>query len=242
MNDDFQVDARANDRSRSWGRACLTVRDVMTSGVVSAYEDAPFKEIAGALIRNRIGAVPILDNERRVVGVVSESDLLTRVSPQADPPRSPNQVTERFRVSVKRATTARELMSEPAVTTTLDTPIAVAAQVAQRAGVQRLPVVNVDGTLIGIVSRADLRRVFLRDDDAISYEIEALVRHPSMGLDPTGIEVRVEAGVVTLRGQAETRLLTAELVRRVLRLSGVVDVVDRLAYFVDDDYRPEQLR
>ena len=130
--------------------ATATVGDVMHPGVVAAHENAAFKQIVDALVRNGISAVPVIDDNRRVVGVVSESDLLARLSDGRPAPR---------------AATARELMTAPPVVTQRGTPVADAAHLATQAGVRRLPVVDSDGVLVGIVTRADLLKGLLRPDE-----------------------------------------------------------------------------
>jgi CBS domain-containing protein len=127
-------------------RAATTpVAEVMVRGVVAAREQARFPDIVQALARNHVGAVPVLDERRRVVGVISASDLLAHSHPMRD-------------------ATARELMTTPAVVTTPDATVESAARLAAHKRVQRLPVVDADGVLVGIVARADLLRVFLRSD------------------------------------------------------------------------------
>ena len=128
-----------------------TVGDVMHPGVVAAHEEAAFKQIADALVRNGVSAVPVIDDDRKVVGVVSESDLLARTSDEAHPDLDD--------------VTARELMTTPPVVTRRDVPVAEAAHLATQAGVRRLPVVDSDGVLVGIVTRADLLKGLLRSDE-----------------------------------------------------------------------------
>lgn len=218
--------------------AAAVVRDVMTRGVVAAHENAPFKEIVAALVRNRVSAVPVIDAQRRVVGMVSESDLITRIARGSSvPPRSHRRESRAASSKKAHACTARELMTAPAVTTRAHTTILEAARKAAHARVRHLPVADKDGILIGIVTRADLLRVFLRDDDEIKQEIEYYVRH-TMPLDPSGIAVEVTEGVVTLTGQLERSLLVAKLLHHVREISGVVDVVDNLTARFDDRYVP----
>ena len=125
-------------------RAATTpVSAVMVRGVVAAREQARFQDIVQALARNHVGAVPVLDEQRRVVGMISASDLLAHSRPML-------------------TATARELMTAPAVVTTADATVESATRLAAHKRVQRLPVVDADGVLVGIVARADLLRVFLR--------------------------------------------------------------------------------
>ncbi len=201
------------------------VRDVMVAGVVAAHEEAAFKEIVAALARNHISAVPVVDHDRRVVGMVSESDLLARVSGgHLVLPRG-HRLSGHAEVRTKlHAATARELMTSPAVVTTADTHIGDAARKAADARVRRLPVVDRDGALIGIVTRTDLLRPFLRADSEIREDIEKNVLLGSFLLDPRSVEVEVTEGVVTLCGQLERRFLVDALIESIHAVSGVVDV------------------
>jgi len=205
------------------------VRDVMATAVVAAHEGAVFKEIVDALIRNGVSAVPVIDADRRVLGVVSESDLLVRVSgthlamPRGH--RLSGHGEERHKL---HAATAHELMTSPAVVTSPRAAIAEAAGHALRSRVRRLPVVDDDGVLVGIVTRSDLLRAFLRPDEQIGEDIRQNLIVGAFTLDPDTIEVAVEEGVVTLRGELERRAVALDLVDAVRGVSGVVDVVDAL--------------
>lgn len=215
------------------------VGDVMTRGVVTAHEDAVFKQIVVALARNRVGAVPVIDSQRRVVGVVSEADLLARVS--GDHWAAPRGHRLSARGDTRRkshAAIARDLMTAPAVTTTPNTTIADAARLAARARVRRMPVVDADGALVGIVSRGDLLKVFLRDDAEIRRDIERDLIERQMPLDPATIDIVVHEGVVTLAGQLDRKLLVEQVVNAVRTISGVVDVDVDLTYRVDDSLLP----
>jgi CBS domain-containing protein len=200
------------------------VSDVMTRAVVAAHEGAPFKEIVGALARNRVSAVPVLDGDRKVIGVVSASDLISRVaSGSALPPRGARG-NRAIRQRKAHGLIAGELMTAPAVTVRAWTPIVEAAQIAARARVRHLPVVDGDGVLIGIVTRSDLLRVFLRGDDEIRAEVQEYLRRV-LGAAPTAVSVDVTEGVVSFGGELERELMVLKLVEHVRGVSGVVDVV-----------------
>jgi len=212
------------------------VRDVMVTGVVAAREGAVFKEIVEALVRNHVSAVPVLDETRRVIGVVSESDLLARVSGgRLARPRGHRLAGHAETRSKLHAATARELMTAPAVTTTPGTRIADAARIAADGRVRRLPVVDGAGVLVGIVTRADLLRPFLRPDAEIRADVTDNVVVGAMILSPYGVDVEVDEGVVRLSGQLERKLMTSALVESVRGVAGVVDVDDTgLGYRFED--------
>lgn len=216
------------------------VRDVMTSPVETVGAKTGFKAIAERLRALAISAVPVVDEAGRVVGVVSEADLLPKQD-RADLEdhqrflEGPQARRDRARAS---ASTAGELMSCPAATIRADAPVAEAARMMRRRGVKRLPVVDDEGHAVGIVSRGDLLAVFTRDDDDIRAEIVDDVIARVLLLDPTPYTVAVNDGVVTLGGEAD-RHTDAVLVRRLAeRVEGVVSVNGALTYRQDDGDLP----
>ncbi|GAA3394924.1 CBS domain-containing protein [Cryptosporangium minutisporangium] len=212
-----------------------TVRDVMTTDVVTVRVGTPAKDVAEQLDRHRISGVPVLDEAGHVAGVVTATDLLHKITYQEDGDEWP-RFLRRHRVDREKAhgTTANDLMTSPATTIGPDASIVEAATVLESGGVKRLPVVDVVGALVGIVSRADLVKVFTRPDHQIRDEIVTDVVERALLLPPAAITVDVTEGVVTLRGHLERRseaVLAAALARRV---DGVVRVVDELGYLNDD--------
>ena len=212
------------------------VRDVMTQDVVTVDEHASFKEIAKLLTEGRVSALPVLDGEGRVVGIVSEADLMLKEEfPQGPPHGRLFQGRRRREIRAKTAgDTAAELMTSPAVTIGPDAGVAEAARLLHRHQIKRLPVVDPAGPLLGIVSRADLLKVFLRADADIAREVRQQVLRRAMWIEPDTVAVEVRDGVVTLTGQLERRSLIPILVSLVCRLDGVVEVVDRLSFEFDD--------
>jgi CBS-domain-containing membrane protein len=215
----------------------MTVADVMTTSVVCAYPGARFKEIAEALHRNGINAVPVLDEERHVVGVVTASDLLARVGHTRPMPRSHRlgHYDQRHKV---HAATARDLMTSPAITITPGASLAEAARLISRHRVRSLPVVDRNGVLVAMVSRADLIELFLRSDADIQRDVERdVVRRSTVPAHRT-VQVDVAAGVVTLSGRTPTALIARGLAYRAAEVPGVVDVRDELEWDVNDLFVP----
>lgn len=214
------------------------VGDVMTRAVVAVHADLAFKEIIASLARNRVSAVPVIDDEHRVVGVVSEGDLMAHIVVDGDGYSRGRHVPHAAALKRKaHAATAAELMTTPAITTRPHASIVEAAQTAAQAGVRHLPVVDGDGHLVGIISRSDLLRVFLRDDADIRDEIERYAAQ-SMRIGRTALTVDVTDGVVTLAGKLDRTLQVAKLVRHVRDVSGVVAVNDTLTARFDDRFFP----
>lgn len=204
------------------------VSDVMTQTVVAIGRGASFKEIVQTMQQWRVSALPVLEGEGRVVGVVSEADLLPKEEYRDNDPSRIEQVHHLADIVKAGGTTADDLMTSPAVTVPAGATLAEAARAMAHARVKRLPVVDAEGHLTGIVSRSDLLNVFLRSDEEIAEE----VRRDVVGLlFPTGsptIEVTVEDGTVTLRGQVPAPSLIALAARLARAVEGVVDVDCRL--------------
>lgn len=201
-----------------------TVKDVMTETVVAVLRDAPFKEIATAMRQRHITGLPVLDRHNRVLGVVSEADLLRKEELRN---REPTLLDEQQRLgdyAKADAVNAADLMTSPAVTTTAAATLPQAARLMAVHGYKRLPVVDDTGVLCGIVSRADLLKVFLRPDDDIASEIRRDVVNRLFPLSRHSISVEVNQGHATLRGVVDDlgQLPVAE--RLTQAVEGVVDV------------------
>ncbi|MFI5960073.1 CBS domain-containing protein [Cryptosporangium sp. NPDC051539] len=202
-----------------------TVRDVMTTPVVTVDLDTPAKTIAQVLQQRRINAVPVVDRRHAVAGVVSEGDLLAKLA-HAD-----GEPVSRRRGAKARASVARELMSKPAVTVLPDATIVEAAKLMERRHVKTLPVVDGVGELVGIVTPGDVVAALRRPDQEIHREIVHKVFGKSA---PPDLSVEVDDGVVTLRGQFDRLSSTVVLAGLVKRVDGVVRMVNELTYLVDD--------
>jgi CBS-domain-containing membrane protein len=112
--------------------------------------------------------------------------------------------------------------------------VAEAARPMHTAGVKRLPVVDERGRLGGIISRADLLKVFSRPDEDLRREILDQVLMGQFALDPSRFLITVHDGVVTLEGRVEQRSLLPWVVRAVHGVEGVLRVENRLTYDTDD--------
>lgn len=213
----------------------VTVGDVMSGDVIRIREDTPYRAIVDLLMERRISAVPVVDEANRVIGVVSEADLLHRVEfLGAEHERRVFERPSRQEARAKAtAACARDLMTSPAVTVTPQTPVAGAAKVMATAGVKRLVVVDDGGRLAGIVARSDLLTMYARPDADVRDAVTGIV-HDELWLDPATVGVEVTDGVVTLTGTVDRRSTAAILARLAGGLPGVVEVVDRLAWDRDD--------
>jgi CBS domain-containing protein len=207
-----------------------TVKDVMTTQVVGVGTAASFKEMVVQMRKSRVSALPVIDGEGRVIGVVSEADMLNK---QADLDTAPGTLSSLLRFTEREkaaGVTAAELMTTPPVTIGPGAPVAEAARLMRDRRVKRLPVINDTGLLIGIISRADVLRVFARPDADIRREAEEEVIAETFLADSPSVLVTVHDGMVTLTGRTDTGQLARELVAVIRQIDGVVTVRDQLGY------------
>jgi CBS domain-containing protein len=205
------------------------VKDVMTSRVIWVKKDATFREMAAALREYRVSAFPVVDDDRQVIGVVSEADMLNKEA-LADEPGVFGGILHRRDQAKARGVTAADLMTAAVVAVHPDDTVEHAAKLMYDRKVKRLPVTDADGRLVGIISRADVLSVFNRTDEAIRAEILDEVPLGEYSEDPRTLDVTVKDGIVTLTGVPETNETGHEIVRRVRHIQGVVAVRDRLSY------------
>jgi len=206
------------------------VKDVMTADVVTVRGDTPFKDMASMLGMSRISALPVVDGAGKVIGLVSEADLLVKEAGQAVPPGWFAGLRRRHDHEKAVGITAAQLMTSPPVVIHPDESAQHAAWLMYDRGVKRLPVVDGAGHLVGIVSRSDVLGVFGRPDEEIRREVTDEVILGSFLMDPALFEVTVASGIVTLAGRPETAAVGRSLIERVRHLDGVVAVRDQLAY------------
>jgi CBS domain-containing protein len=206
-----------------------TVQEIMTTRVIWVKKDATFREMAVALRDHRVSAFPVVDDDHKVIGVVSEADMLTKEALD-DEPGVLAGILHRKDQAKARGVTAGDLMTTAVVAVRPDDTVEHAARLMYDRRVKRLPVTDADGHLLGIVSRADVLSVFDRTDAAISKEITEGVLLGEFLTDPLIFSVAVKDGIVTLSGRPETTETGHEIVRRVRHLEGVVAVRDRLDY------------
>jgi len=206
-----------------------TVKDVMTTRVIWVRKDATFREMAVALREYRVSAFPVVDDDRKVIGVVSEADMLNKEA-LIDESGFVDGILHRRDQAKARGVTAGDLMTTAVVAVRPEDSVEHAAKLMYDRGVKRLPVTDENGHLVGIISRADVLSVFDRTDSAIAREITHDVILGEFLVDPSVIQVTVVDGIVTLAGRPETSETGHEIVWRVRHVQGVVAVRDRLDY------------
>lgn len=207
-----------------------TVKDVMSTHVIAVRASATYKEMAARLREMHVSAFPVLDGDDKVIGVVSESDLLTKAALTERMPGVFGGMMRSREQAKAAGVTAAELMTSPAATVSPDDTVARAARLMYSRRVKRLPVVDGDERLIGIVSRADVLSVYGKPDDDIRRDILGDVIADEFGADPARFTVTVSDGIVTLQGVPGTAGMGHDIVDAVRHADGVVAVRDRLAY------------
>ncbi|GAA2473686.1 CBS domain-containing protein [Streptomyces longisporus] len=200
------------------------VSDVMTRTVVALGRGATFKEIVKTMQQWKVSAMPVVEGEGRVIGVVSEADLLPKEEFRDGDPDRYTQLRRLADLVKAGAVTAEELMSAPAVTVQAHASLAQAARIMALHKVKRLPVVDDEDMLRGIVSRADLLKVFLRSDQDIAGEVRRDVVDHLFPAEAESIRVEVREGVVRLTGRTGDTALVPIAARLVRAVEGVVDV------------------
>jgi CBS domain-containing protein len=209
----------------------MKVADVMNRDVVVVRPQMPLKDVARVLVNRHFSGVPVVDDDGKVLGVVSEGDILAKERGPGGGASVFERALEFERWAAKHdARDAGDAMTTPAVTIGPTRSVAQAAALMLDRGVNRLPVVDDDGRLVGIVTRADLVRAFVRDDVEIEREIRDDVLLKTLWESPDRFRVRVRGGEVTLAGKVNNADSAGALVRFVERVPGVVNVRSRITW------------
>jgi CBS domain-containing protein len=223
----------------------VSVADVMRHQVVAVREKARFIEIVSAMRRFHISSLPVIDGQERVIGLISDHDVL--LGDGSGDVEHRHGLLDRFRRHPARTAAAgrpaTELMSSPAVTVTAATPAREAARVMYRHRIHQLPVVDAtSGRLTGIVTRSDLLAVYERPDEDIRREILYDVIEDTLGLPSERFDVGVVGGTVTIRGRLERHSAALRLAEAIAHVGGVITVMDHLTYDLEDAARGPRAR
>jgi CBS-domain-containing membrane protein len=219
----------------------MKVRDLMTTDPLTATPEMLLKEAARLMVRNKVSGLPVI-SDGDLVGIVTEGDFL-RQEANRDQPYRFSLLDALFGdgpAEPPAVETVSEVMSEHVITIPPEASIGEAARVMANQRVKRLPVVDDDGILVGIISRADVVNAFTKPDEVIEDEVREDIVRRLLFLDPSDVGVTVSDGVVTLEGEMENRTeahLLEELTRRV---EGVVRVDSQLTFLVDDQKADRQ--
>ena len=213
----------------------MKVRDLMTTDPLTVSADTLLKEAARTMVRNKVSGLPVI-GDGALIGIVTEGDFLRQEANRDQPYRFSllDALFGEGPVDPPAAEAVAEVMTENVITIRPEATIGEAARVMANKRVKRLPVIDDDGALIGIISRADVVNAFTKPDEIIEDEVREDIVRRLLFLDPEDVGVSVEDGVVTLDGEMENRTeahLLEELTRRV---EGVVRVDSQLTFLVDD--------
>ena len=213
----------------------MKVTDLMNKDVIVAAPEATLKEVAWLLVEHRISGVPVVDGDREVIGVVSEADILVKEQAAEPEPRILRWLLDGVVLEPDKieARSAQEAMTSPAITIGSEKDAYQAARLMSQCGVKRLPVVDREGALVGIVTRSDLVKAFARSDDEVAQEIEDMTREALL-IEDERLQIRVRDGEVRLTGKLERRTDAELLARFVSRVPGVVSVRSTLRWEWDD--------
>ena len=219
----------------------MTIRDVMTTPVVGVRPETPLREVAQLLIDHRISGLPVVNEDGTVVGIVSEADFLIKEQ-GADAVRHRRLAwilgesrESRSQLAKVAALTAGEAMTAPAITVSSNCRMAEAAAIMTSHRVNRLPVVE-DGRLVGIVTRADLVRAYVRTDDELANTIRDDVLLRILSVDPAMFTVDVVDGVASISGHVERRW-TAQMVEQAVGMvPGILNVHTDVTWTLDDTH------
>ncbi|HEY7522326.1 MAG TPA: CBS domain-containing protein [Candidatus Limnocylindrales bacterium] len=217
----------------------MDVRDLMTRRVITVGPDTTLKEAIRLMDRHRVSGLPVVDASERLLGVLSETDVLVKEAGTTGQPRSrfawllgDHDATIAVRSKVDAATVA-EAMTSPALTIAADELVHEAAALMLSRRINRLPVVD-DGRLVGIITRTDVARAFLRSDAEIGEIVREDIIRRTLWVDPKGLRVSVDNGIVRIAGTVERRSTAELLIRLVRRLEGVIRVEAELTWTLDD--------
>ena len=190
----------------------MTVADIMTRNVVTATPATSFKDAADAMVAHEVGALPVLDDLGRVIGIVSEADLVRRAAKPGRP--GPHTVGE--------VMTTRPVCIGP------DESVIATARVLHGRGLKHLPVVDRSGALVGVVARHDVLGAFARPDSAIDDDVRAVLSDPTRTPEGHRVHAELRDGIVSLVGEAATEADRHVLTAAVWHIPGIVDVVDEI--------------
>jgi CBS domain-containing protein len=199
----------------------VNVVDLMTTDVIAVSRETGLRDAARLMFRNRVSGRPIVDEAGALVGIITEADFL-------------KLEVERQEGTRGQGDTVGDVMSRGVVTVPPNVEIYEAAKIMAVQEVKRLPVVDEDNRLLGVISRADIVSIFTRPDDVIEDEIrEDLIRRV-LFIDPDGVQVGVANGVVTLSGEVTTHSEASMLEELTNRLDGVLRVESKLTWAEGD--------
>jgi CBS domain-containing protein len=214
----------------------MKVRDLMTTDPVTTAPDSSLKEAARLMVVNQVSGLPVMKGDK-LVGILTEGDYLRREADREQPYRL-SLLEALFGEGSKDAPAVEkvsEVMTDKVLTIGPEATVSEAARVMAHRNIKRLPVLDEDGALLGIISRADVVNAFTKPDEVIEDEIREDIVRRLLFLESDAIDVQVKDGVVTLTGRLENRTEAHLLEELTRRITGVVKVDSHLDFEVDDE-------
>lgn len=214
----------------------MRVIDLMTTDVVTIGPDDTIKEAAQRMVRSRVSGLPVVDEDGRLIGIVTEGDFLERELDKESPTGGLRGGVAGS--SANQALTVREVMTASVVTIAPDATLTEAARLMTAKAVKRLPIIDSSGGVAGVLSRADIVAAFTRPDEVIEDEIREDVVKRILFIDPESLTISVSDGIVAIGGELPTKTDARVLEELTRRLDGVVLVDSSLSWKVDDTKLP----
>jgi len=211
----------------------VRIRDLMTTDIITVGPDTSLKEAARRMLAAGVSGLLVTD-EGRLVGIITEADFVT-----TEAERGARKRAGLLRLFVRESgissheRTVGDVMTSGVLTVSPESDHVAAARMMEANTVKRLPVME-DGTVVGIISRFDILRAFVRSDKDIVEEIRTHVMKKIMWVDPKRVSITCDDGNLTLAGSLETRSDVELLVELTKRLDGVASLTDRLTWEIDD--------
>ncbi|MFC4585133.1 CBS domain-containing protein [Sphaerisporangium corydalis] len=210
----------------------MNVGEVMGKVAIAVQLDTSFADLVETMRRFKVGAVAVIDPDRRPVGVVSAHDLLLKeITAPGDGGVFEGARRRRERAKAEGGT-AGQVMTTPAITVTEATPVREAARIMHDHHVRQLPVIDAGGKIVGTVHQSDLLKIFMRPPSDVRADVEDAVWRATV--DPEALSITVDHGMVSLQGKVPLRSQVVKVVEGVLAIDGVIQVDDQLGYETDD--------
>lgn len=219
----------------------MRVRDLMTLDVLTVGADTTLKEASQQMVAARVSGLPVTDGEGRLIGIITEADFVAKEAARDRASGRAGLLSLLHGATPASQGTVGEVMTESPMTIEADADHTEAARIMETHGVKRIPVVDRERRVIGIISRADIINVFATPDEVVAETIREDVIRRVLWIDPAKVDLAVTDGRVTLRGTLPTHTDVRMLEAMAGRTDGVVSVNSDLSFEVDDRVSADSL-
>lgn len=215
----------------------LKVRDIMRPDPVTVTPATPLKSLAGILVEQGMGAVPVVSPRGAVIGVVTQFHLLKKEELRQLPDGHSGFWRTYFARRPDTSVTVGQVMTTRPETVRAEATVAEAAMLLDHHQAGCLPVLD-DSKLVGVVTPRELLKVFLRPDEEIRADIEENALRHELGVNPATVKVTVHDGVVTVSGEVPYKCMLPLVLPAIRAVDGVIDASAELGYATDDTGQP----